>query len=410
MYTPGSGTYHHYLTAAQWRAGYAPSQRQVAAVTELPAGAGLPQHHGHRQPPGRHRRRHRRPGRACLLHRARQLPARREHGLRQHRRRPACRPALGTTVTGSHRPEQPAAQRASVRPSCSLPRGSPDLEGGLFPAQFETTYDATSARPPGTKTAVAILSEGDTDQHVISSLRYAEQEETPQPFRSRVVKVGPQSTDTAGADEFDMDSQVSTMVSGGVSHLYMYNIGSLVDAEVDADFAKLRLAGQGAGAVGEHRRLRDQLLPRRFRGLDRRRHAGRRDAGPEPVRLVRRQRRRVHVRRRDRCTGRRPRRELAGVRRVRHRSRRHQPDQRRRPATASRNSAGSAAAAASAASRTRAGGRRQSTRPSTPSTSAADGPCPDIALDADPNLATPVQGLRRQDDLATSAARACRRR
>ena len=53
-----------------------------------------------------------------------------------------------------------------------------------------------------------------------------------------VVKVGPQSADTAGADEFDMDSQVSTIVSGGVSRLYMYNIGSLVDAEVEADFAR----------------------------------------------------------------------------------------------------------------------------------------------------------------------------
>jgi pseudomonalisin/xanthomonalisin len=35
-----------------------------------------------------------------------------------------------------------------------------------------------------------------------------------------------------------MDSQTSTGVAGGVKHLYMYNIGSLVDAQIDADFAE----------------------------------------------------------------------------------------------------------------------------------------------------------------------------
>ena len=32
MYTPGSSTYHHYLTASQWRASYAPSKANVTAV------------------------------------------------------------------------------------------------------------------------------------------------------------------------------------------------------------------------------------------------------------------------------------------------------------------------------------------------------------------------------------------
>jgi pseudomonalisin len=113
--------------------------------------------------------------------------------------------------------------------------GSPSTSG-LTPAQFATTYDAKST-PAGTKTAVAILTEGDQTS-TITSLRYAEQvEHAASTVPVTLVKVGPQSADTSGADEFDMDSQVSTIVSGGVSRLYMYNIGSLVDAEVEADFA-----------------------------------------------------------------------------------------------------------------------------------------------------------------------------
>jgi subtilase family serine protease len=72
---------------------------------------------------------------------------------------------------------------------------------------------------------------------VLSSLRYAEQREHMPRVRVSVVRVGAQSADTSGADEFDMDSQVSSMVAGRIKRLYMYNIGSLLDSQIVADFA-----------------------------------------------------------------------------------------------------------------------------------------------------------------------------
>jgi subtilase family serine protease len=113
--------------------------------------------------------------------------------------------------------------------------GSPDIEGGLNPAQFDTTYDATGT-PTGSKTSIALLTEGDTTT-VMTQLRLAESKEGLSKAAVTVVPVGPQSTDTSGADEFDMDTQVSTAVAGSVKHLYLYNIGSLVDSDIDADLA-----------------------------------------------------------------------------------------------------------------------------------------------------------------------------
>jgi subtilase family serine protease len=234
MYTPGGSSYRHYLTASQWRAAYAPTTSSVAAVTDYLRGQGF--------------RNVSVTGNRLVVTAdgtARQAQQAFHTSLANYR--------LGNrTVYGNTTPASVPASLAStvtaviglnnlplsaIRPQVAHRNdaGSPDLEGGLFPAQFETTYGATGTTD-GTKTSVAILSEGATD-NVVSSLRYAETKEKMPKVGVTVVKVGAQSGDTAGADEFDMDSQVSTMVSGGVKHLYMYNIGSLVDAEVDADFA-----------------------------------------------------------------------------------------------------------------------------------------------------------------------------
>jgi pseudomonalisin len=236
MYTPGSATYHHYLTPAQWKAAYAPSASSVAAVTDYLNAQGF----RHVAATG-NRLVVTADGTAAQAERAFHTPLadfRLGHRSVYGNTAPASVPtSLAKTVTaviGLNNLPLNAVRPTVVHPNAGA--GSPDLEGGLFPAQFETTYNAVGTKP-GTKTSVAILSEGDT-AGVISSLRYAESKEKMPNVPVTVVKVGPQSTDTAGADEFDMDSQVSTMVSGGVQHLYMYNIGSLVDAEVDADFAK----------------------------------------------------------------------------------------------------------------------------------------------------------------------------
>ena len=225
IYTPGSSTYHHYLTADQWRTRYAPSTASVAAVENYLRAQGFSgiTASGNR-----------------LLVSASGTAAQAERAFSTSLAsyRLGGRAVFGNTAAA----QVPAALGGIVSavmglnnlPLKTLAAGSPSTSG-LYPAQFATTYDAKTTTA-GTKTAVAILTEGD-QASTIASLRYAEQKEHAPTVPVTVVKVGPQSADTSGADEFDMDSQVSTIVSGGVSRLYMYNIGSLVDAEVEADFA-----------------------------------------------------------------------------------------------------------------------------------------------------------------------------
>ena len=228
IYTPGSSTYHHYLTAEQWRTRYAPATTSVAAVESYLRGQGFTgiTASGNRLLVSAS-------GTAAQAERAfstsltsYRLGTHTVFGNTSAAKVPA---ALGSTVSAvmglNNLPLDNIKTQAAGSPSTS----------GLYPAQFATTYDAKSTGA-GTKTAIAILTEGDQTS-TIASLRYAEQKEHASTVPVTLVKVGPQSSDTAGADEFDMDSQVSTIVAGGVSRLYMYNIGSLVDAEVEADFA-----------------------------------------------------------------------------------------------------------------------------------------------------------------------------
>jgi pseudomonalisin len=228
IYTPGSSSYHHYLTADQWRARYAPSTADVAAVENYLRAQGFTgiTASGNRLLVSAS-------GTAAKAERAfstnlvsYRLGGRSVFGNTSAARVPASLGGIVSAVLGLNNLPLNNIKAASGSPSTS----------GLFPASFETTYDAKSTST-GRRTAVAILTEGN-QASTITSLRYAEQKEHAPVVPVTLVKVGPQSSDTSGADEFDMDSQVSTIASGGVSRLYMYNIGSLVDSEVEADFAK----------------------------------------------------------------------------------------------------------------------------------------------------------------------------
>jgi pseudomonalisin len=233
MYTPGSATFNHFVTPAEWAARYGPSTSTVTSVTHYLNSSGFTGVHvaGDR-----------------LLVTATGTAAEAESAFRTS----LSQFKVGNkTIYGNTTPAMvPNALRSAVTAVVGLndlplttPKplraktqaGSPDLEGGLFPAQFKTTYDAKGTHN-GSKTSIALLTEGDTVT-VRKQLRLAEKNEHLSRAAVSVVKVGPQSTDTAGADEFDMDSQVSTAVAGSVKHLYLYNIGSLVDSDIDADLA-----------------------------------------------------------------------------------------------------------------------------------------------------------------------------
>jgi pseudomonalisin len=231
MYTPGSATFHHFLTAAQWTAAYGPKRSAVTAVTRYLSSKGFTGV----SVTGDH-----------LVVNATGTVGEAERAFNTSiaRYRVGHRTVIGNT-SAAMVPSALAGTVAAVMGLNTLPltvdhpvaakAGSPDLEGGLYPAQFATTYDATST-PSGSKTSIAILTEGNTTG-VISSLRLAESKEHLATVPVTVVKVGPQSADTSGADEFDMDSQVSTGDATSVKQLYMYNIAQLTDSDVSTDFA-----------------------------------------------------------------------------------------------------------------------------------------------------------------------------
>jgi pseudomonalisin len=233
MYTPGSSSYHHYLTAAQWRASYAPSPAAVTQVENYLRAQGFTgiTASGNRllvSAGGTAAQAERAFSTSLLSYR---LGSRTVFGNTSAAKVPTALSGIVSSVLGLNNLPLTNIAAQVTRPAAA---GSPSFNG-LYPAQFATTYDAKSASTAA-KTAIAILTEGDQTS-TIASLRYAEQQEKAPVVPVSVVEVGPQSADTSGADEFDMDSQVSTIAAGGVSRLYMYNIGSLVDAEVEADFA-----------------------------------------------------------------------------------------------------------------------------------------------------------------------------
>jgi subtilase family serine protease len=112
--------------------------------------------------------------------------------------------------------------------------GDPDPLISLSPKLFQNTYDAKGT-PTGSRTRIALLAEGDTTG-VLKDLRIAEAKNHLPRVKVTQVNVGPQGKDLSGQDEFDKDTQVSTAMAGTVKRLYLYNIATLVDSSIVADF------------------------------------------------------------------------------------------------------------------------------------------------------------------------------
>ena len=120
------------------------------------------------------------------------------------------------------------------------------------PQGFWSAYDATSA-PTGANTSIAIFAEGDLTQ-VINDLRTEESANGLPQVPVSVVPTGPASTDTSGADEWDMDTQYSTGMAQSVQNLYVYDATSLTDADIAREFttfATQDVATAGSASFGE---------------------------------------------------------------------------------------------------------------------------------------------------------------
>jgi len=127
----------------------------------------------------------------------------------------------------------------------------PVYPGAYRPKDLWTAYD-TGKTAAGSKTAIAIFAEGDVSG-VVSDLRLAETNNSLPKVPVKIVQVGLASPDTAGADEFDMDTQYSTGMANTVSTLYIYTTTSLTDSDVALmfnHFAAQKLARAGSASFG----------------------------------------------------------------------------------------------------------------------------------------------------------------
>src|SRR3954447_8390776 len=104
------------------------------------------------------------------------------------------------------------------------------------PQDLWALYNAPSSAT-GSGQSVAIITEGDVSKPKADLVTFEHQFGLPVvPWNT--VQVGPQTSDTAGNDEWDLDSQYSTGLAPNVSALYDYNGGSLSNDDIAATITR----------------------------------------------------------------------------------------------------------------------------------------------------------------------------
>ena len=232
LYTPGSASYHQYLTPAQFAASYAPTSATVDAVTSYLTSQGF----------------------TAIQAMSNNLVITATATVAQ------ATSAFHTAISSFHAgpvafyantapalvPSSLSGAVLSVlglndvpfptpHPSAKTQAGSPST-GGIPPADFRNTYDAP-AKSTGQATNIALFTEGDVSG-AITDLRLAEKNNGLPQVPVTIEQVGPASSDTSGMDEWDLDTQSSTAMAHTVNHLYLYDVGSLVDSQIDLAFAR----------------------------------------------------------------------------------------------------------------------------------------------------------------------------
>lgn len=244
--TPGSPSYEKYLTPADYLAQYAPTAAQAQSVVAYLQGQGFTD--------------------VQVAPNRLQVTATGTVGAAQR----AFHTSLsrfsqwGRTVTAN---TLPAQVPASLGGTVSAVLGLDDLQVGLphrtadsttpslagfYPKQFQTVYDAAGTKT-GSATAIAVIAEGDLTS-TIKDLRLAEQKQGLPQVPVTVVKTGPASTDTSGADEWDLDTQSSTGLAQTVRRLFVYDATSLSNADLSSAinaFAAANLAKAASASLGE---------------------------------------------------------------------------------------------------------------------------------------------------------------
>jgi pseudomonalisin len=150
---------------------------------------------------------------------------------------------------------KPAASNCELDP---LSGGEPYGLCEYTPTGFRSAYDTGALT--GSNTAIAIMAEGDLSG-VVQDLRTAESAFGEPQVPYTIEQVGSSSTDTSGADEWDLDTQYSTGMASDVSQLYIYDVGSLDDSDIGLEFnqwASQDLAKAASASFGECEALPEQ--------------------------------------------------------------------------------------------------------------------------------------------------------
>lgn len=103
------------------------------------------------------------------------------------------------------------------------------------PQTYWAAYDAGNSVPSGYRTSIAIMAEGDVTS-TIADLRTFESAMGLAKVPLHVVTVGLASSDTAGADEWDLDTQYTSGMAKNLKMLYIYKTTSLTDQDTALEF------------------------------------------------------------------------------------------------------------------------------------------------------------------------------
>jgi pseudomonalisin len=128
----------------------------------------------------------------------------------------------------------------------------PNYPTSYNPQGFQKAYDVDNTST-GQGTNIAIFAEGDLTG-VVHDLRTEEKANGLPQVPYSIVPTGIASTDTSGADEWDMDTQYSTGMAQNVKHLYIYDATSLTDSDIALEFNKFvtdNVAKAGSASFGE---------------------------------------------------------------------------------------------------------------------------------------------------------------
>ena len=158
---------------------------------------------------------------------------------------------IAIAVLGLNNAAKVASSPTDCFPTNPAPSGTPCVRD--FDAHAVNTYYDTGNTPAASNTTMAIMTEGNVSQ-TVSDLAYAEQVQGLPQVPVTVVQVGLSSPDTAGLDEWDLDSQSSTGIAGGAKQLYLYDTTSLTDSDIANEYSHWEsdnLAQTGNSSFGE---------------------------------------------------------------------------------------------------------------------------------------------------------------